>query len=848
MYYNTEVLNAMKLRKTIKKIVALTTGATMLGATLLGAMAADLSDYPNPLFIKDGKFDGLIVIGADADTQDMLGAMDIISSLQAVAVAGSIGTSATVSTVGDVYKFEKSSDKLNMGDNLPAIRSKLSDTHLPIVLADGTFSTAKGAKYDYEQEITIDAGATVQHFADKDYEDDKPVVGIKFARNDGILTYVLEFSKNAKSTTNAADDLEEFEDRQIEMLGEVFDIIGSDNSSAELELMRGALKPTLEEGETQTYIINGKEYEVTALIIDDTNSKVKFKINGEVTDSMVKGDVYQLADGVNVGAREILPNEAGDVTQDMVEFYLGAKKIVLATGEELSIDDEDVSKVDVTVTTATGTSDKEELEKIQIAWVADDDLFLTEDGNEVVMPGLESLKLSMEGFYKGAEEEIKVYASGSDTITLDAPLKDYDVSLDVLFDSGANGDWNYTGGGTTKRVITETCDNVTIDMDTDEYFVVTKVDGKEAETAVLQLTKVDDTNGVTIKDYTGKIVTENKKIGKTFDIADMTVIVHNYSETNSAVNLSITDVSCIGSTLVTAEGLRITLPTDNTYVQNITSNVPTAALVNCTDANFANTIKVNLSSFNGTGGGLNASKICYAPSWIMNMSEEDKDENIASIGFQDYQLNLTFNSDSEGTVKLVAKTNLSNDKTYSIDDSKRYAGYINSSVSSKIIEDKVADQYEIEITYPGEETYAEVYLGSKASKVTTTTGTESVAVTKIEVGAAVMDTSLTTYTDQNLIVVGGPAINRAAAALLGKTYPAYGADSGITENSGMIKLVEQADGAVALIVAGWEAGDTQRASRVAAEYDSYALSGAEVIVTGTSMTDISVGVPAVAEE
>ena len=45
----------------------------MLGATVLGAMAADLSEYPSPMYIKDGKFDGLIVIGADADTQDMLG-------------------------------------------------------------------------------------------------------------------------------------------------------------------------------------------------------------------------------------------------------------------------------------------------------------------------------------------------------------------------------------------------------------------------------------------------------------------------------------------------------------------------------------------------------------------------------------------------------------------------------------------------------------------------------------------------------------------------------------------------------------------------------------------------------
>ncbi len=43
----------MKIKKAIKKIVALGAGATMVGATLLGAMATDLSNYPAP-FVQDG--------------------------------------------------------------------------------------------------------------------------------------------------------------------------------------------------------------------------------------------------------------------------------------------------------------------------------------------------------------------------------------------------------------------------------------------------------------------------------------------------------------------------------------------------------------------------------------------------------------------------------------------------------------------------------------------------------------------------------------------------------------------------------------------------------------------------
>ena len=72
----------MRFNKAIKKILALGTGATMLGATLMGAVAqADLANYPAP-FIADGKFNGIIVVGDAANAADVLGSVDIATSLQ----------------------------------------------------------------------------------------------------------------------------------------------------------------------------------------------------------------------------------------------------------------------------------------------------------------------------------------------------------------------------------------------------------------------------------------------------------------------------------------------------------------------------------------------------------------------------------------------------------------------------------------------------------------------------------------------------------------------------------------------------------------------------------------------
>ena len=60
------------------------------------------------------------------------------------------------------------------------------------------------------------------------------------------------------------------------------------------------------------------------------------------------------------------------------------------------------------------------------------------------------------------------------------------------------------------------------------------------------------------------------------------------------------------------------------------------------------------------------------------------------------------------------------------------------------------------------------------------------------------------------------------------------------EGEAVIKLVDNGD-KVALLVAGTSADDTRRAATALANYGSYDLSGTEVMVSGTSDTDITIG-------
>ena len=83
---------------------------------------------------------------------------------------------------------------------------------------------------------------------------------------------------------------------------------------------------TLAEGESKTYTINGLDYDVNVVIITGPYPyQVKFKVNGFNTDAMQKGHRFKLPDGAELAVIEILPNEAGDVTEDLVEFCLNGK-------------------------------------------------------------------------------------------------------------------------------------------------------------------------------------------------------------------------------------------------------------------------------------------------------------------------------------------------------------------------------------------------------------------------------------------------------------------------------------------------------------------------------------------
>ncbi len=125
----------------------------MVGATMVGALA-DLGNYPAPFVNSDGAFSGAIVIGANAATSDVLGAIDIAASLQAEAKTGTPIAGGEVAVVGgdtiDTYNLndELSNTTLTQSD-IPSLQdttlrwnSKDIDVYDEIYIGENALSVA----------------------------------------------------------------------------------------------------------------------------------------------------------------------------------------------------------------------------------------------------------------------------------------------------------------------------------------------------------------------------------------------------------------------------------------------------------------------------------------------------------------------------------------------------------------------------------------------------------------------------------------------------------------------------------------------------------------------------------
>ena len=733
-----------------------------------------------------------------------------------------------------------------------------------------------------------------------------------------MFEYELEFEEGAESEIESNTELEDLEDEIINLLGTPFAIADTDittsTNSLTIEMLGGAVSDIMEEGETKTYTIEDREYEVNVLIISDIRQIVKFKINGEITDELRDGETDILKDGTRIGIREILPNEAEEVTGgDLVEFYLGATEVEWTdknfTDQKFDgsteVNDENIEDAQLQIRGRLFSNNaKFEITTIKYRLTADTllgDLYVPPGHGireyldepegmlspnwDIVYGGLMDTGVSIMKFDASGDDEYDLRFTTQEGLNYNIELIDNDETTG--FRIGDDDDrliW-IEGGNSSDYYIPEDSEFILTD-DNDETGFTHVVAFESFDSSDNELTFTDlygETREFTAQTVTGTVLRANLIFGGNTFVAFMDPDPAGLIPTNLSIDL--TNDGFIGDPLASAQLAGINENCTSGDIQGFSINVNgsllhgsvtgsqilTRTLSASTDAGVVGPCRstiviqgggiLDLGVVDGRlalqggfplGGPLNSTDSTNVPPAHLSgaevftvglktlQSEFDEDGPRDSGG--DEVIYISFENRSSGSEtglnveEAESRFPLNLEELKENEDIER--DMTDYGVLVELFDPEGSDEAEdLTIEYPLVQRGVHVFVvAGDFSLSAATGGVIGARVSRIAVGTAKLASEVEDITAVNAIVVGGPCANSAAAALMGNPENCA---AGFEPGKAMIKLFESGN-KVSLLVAGYSGDDTRRAARVLANHGMYDLSGDEIVVSGTSMTDIRV--------
>ena len=772
------------MKQIFRKAMTVLGSVALVGATIGFAVAAS---YPSPFTSNT-----VVVYSSSGDVapSDMTAATDIRSDLIGNAAAGTGDTA----TGGDSVVLEKGTDRLNLGNSAATVfGTSVDEEDLPTLLAEGTYTDDDNTEYDYTQKITLGSNLGVEFFADSDYNDKEPTVGIKMSSNEHVLNYTLDF------TTHPPYNASALETTTLTLMGKeyyVLDVVGVGDSTSnknKTTLLDTASSAIVVDKETLT--LDGHDISIEYI----SSTQVKLNVDGEITNLLGNGGTFKLTDGTYVGVKAIL-YDAKDTGTSKAEISVGKGKLEIPNGQSIELND-------VTVNEIVGFVDQDstyKVDKITLKWATDDEEFIAGD-SELVMPGFEAVKLTSGGLVVDSEEESSIENSGTDVIELKTTIKSGEVSIPLL-KANSTGDYTVIGKSTDERLVTTKNPFIFVNETAgDDYIVASYNSSQEAESYYVrvQIIQEDNVNKVRFTDkITGTEKVSANASSISFGNVDLTVNNLTRSGEMKWANISINSGGSF-QTLYTNEGLKFFLPYYATSLTdaaegsiNTTANSTVPGQTAVANPWVANGL-YNWSVLGNTGHGHDTFYV-YA-------DEADKDGNLAAGKM--VNATLDDNSDNEVGVSAIGiNTGADNGQQDTAND-KNYINYVTSDLATKSYYETGGDQDTVTFTYHGkngDDAQAYVNLRLSAPDVTVGGGDSSVIT--------VTDTEAESIS-KNMIVVGGSAINSIAAELLGGAYREGDFTTQTSVGAGEF-LIQSFDrnGRTALLVAGYNAADTVKAT------------------------------------
>ncbi len=629
----------------------------------------------------------------------------------------------------------------------------------------------------------------------------------------------------------------------------------------------------LEEGEVRTFTIDGKEYEVEVLIIEDTTpATATFKINGEITDQLVDGETEILKDGTLIGISDIILNEAGEAgSGDLVELFVGATKLELVDTnysnserntdlgaslgyhQGVEIDEEPIEDAFVQIQVNEITSTEAEVFSIKYRLKAD---ALPGQRDIYVAPGhgvreyLDEPQ-GMLGFdwdirYEGLDDV------GVSILKLD-PAGDDEYQLEVENRQGKVYKWPYitNEGGTFKfgdnnddfvfiegYVVTQgtllnaaNLTNNQFNIGRLDYFILSDMDRLLDDTAfshILRYNSIDtaerqlqfDDLATGSKDFVYEDANLMGSLGRskiiiggnsyTVFIANLTTAGENPLAIDMNNNGNLTERNGVGQIHFTVNGGGI------------------LTFGSFTDAQLSDGANVTQGGTAGNFGGAVASSVAAggtlatASAVTMNLTtlSENFDENApasaATTTSTNERLDWRIQTRSGSRIGVsTAQINWTTNGGFVLvqpdEDDDHYYGMTDYGALVTVFDPEGTDDAEtVTIEYPLIQRGARVFITMGETTSTKTTAGEVCTVAPIDVNA-MFDDEITDPTMYDLLLIGGPCINDAVERVPGLTT-CDKFRSTYAPGDAIVQLVENGDH-VAMLVAGYNAEDTLAAAK-----------------------------------
>lgn len=892
----------IKAKKAIKKVAAMSIGAAMIGSTLFGAAAADLTSYPNP-FIENGMWNTVIVVGADAAASDVAGAIDISATLSQQATTA-YTTSTTTTTVEGGISLATGDNKIYLGNELgDAGFTTITEDDFPNLLADGTFMDDAGNEFEYSQQISIGSTTYAEFtFSTSGNTLDDPALIIDLGTNPATPVYdlIVDFDEPTNLSGSFARG------QELTLFGETF-TVGSSSTATVLQLLGGATDVDLDWGETKTVTFLGEDYEITLVGVQNTNpDTATLRINGD-TKTITQGTTKKIG-GVDVYAYTV--NYYGlDAYPGDAIITLGADEIWLESGDEIAIGSKK-EDIDNTLVTITG-ADNEEVSQIKISVSAqDNDYDHLGIGEFYTDPIFGTIKVTFADVVNGPDITVGTgIDANTDRRAIEISPADKNTLQMKLTDANGNSktfEWAYDSNPTAAG------DPVLADSDGETFAIyegaVLDEEGGDSNGAVytvlnsngeysgfIKIDKLDDDDcdemdldieevltGTTIVSWDNQDLNPGTKDftfrGKTYtvtcvgDDSGITIVDQTATKTNvypfiqlySGYDQRIAFIDDIPGIINATSDMGDDNTTDISYGTLIFPTGEVAVVYDDNEANETTAIRVAGTALvlggekNITIGthdyrfdcGASATYVECSVSPITSAATstagilivEAADQTNADAKETIYFLtDDTAGTSSDDITILAPVFSSANAITGLALDDNDLTAYVDS-FGTYVLRDVSGDQdADTLITVPQRQMYASVYVSSEDAETTTTSSTAGVTIQSVSgVDVARLDTEVTDKTAKPMILVGGPCVNDLVAELAADGDFRYGCVDWPGSNFGIIEYAENAFGGskAAIVLAGTTAADTRRACKVLKDFGDYNLAGTSMKVTGTSTTPV----------